>query len=106
MNELATNYPTSGGWNGWWRGRRRRGEEEAGELVKDAEEGGGGKWRSWWRGCRKRERGGSGGVSGGDVEEEGEEEAGELVVEERGAIYGGGGAVGLDRGWLLSVCEL
>ena len=45
-------------------------------------------------------------VGGGDAEKEREEEAWELVVEERGAIYGGGGAVGLERRRLLSVCEL
>ena len=56
MNKLANNYPTLGGWKGWWRVFRRSGS------------------------------GGSGGVGGGDAEEEGVEEAGELVVEERGAI--------------------
>ena len=45
---------------------------------------------------------GGGGVEE-DAEEEREEEAEELVAEERGAIYG---AVGLERRWLLSVCEL
>ena len=40
------------------------------------------------------------------MKEEGEEEAEELVMEERGAIYGDGGAVGLEGRRLLSVCEL
>ena len=51
-------------------------------------------------------KGGSGEVGGEEAKEEGEEEAVELVVEEGDAIYGGGGAVGLERRRLLSVCEL
>ena len=91
LNKLATNYPTLRGWNGWWRGRRRRGGGRSGGVGGgDAEEEGKG----------KAER------LVGEAKEEGEEEAEELVVEERGAIYGGGGAVGLKRRRLLSVCEL
>ena len=60
-------------------------------------------WRkrgSWWRGCRRSGSGGSGGVGGGDAEE-GVEEGGELVVKERGAIYGDKNTMYLERRWLL-----
>ena len=76
MNKLATNYPTLGGWNGWWRGRRRRGGGRSGGV------GGGGAEEE---GKEKAER------LVGEAKEGGEEEAEGLVVEERGAIYGGGG---------------
>ena len=56
MNKLANNYPTLGGWKGWWRVFRRSGS------------------------------GGSGGVGGGDAEEEGVEEAGELVVDRKSVV--------------------
>ena len=76
MNKLATNYPTWG----------------------DGTVGG--------RDAERRGKGGSGEVGRGEAKEEWQEEAGELVVEDRGAIYGGGGAVGLERRRLLSICEL